>query len=269
MALISMLLPYFNRKEYLKVSLDSFQYFYKDNDIEFIIVDDGSAKQHAIDNLVSEYSNLNIRLIRIENKTGTNPSRPYNVAARNATGKILLLSSPEITHTSSIIETLNVMGEMAKDDYFIFSVFCPTEPDFTARMLKEELFVDKLEYIKSSQWKIHDPPTTGAFSNKFGSWYLHSKHRPTHLNFLTAISTEKYYELCGFDERFVGTGYDDNEFLDRVIPGANIRYCDEFEAIHINHPPVYGSDNPISNQNLYHSIKSGKIDKWNNVKWGL
>lgn len=269
---VSVLLPYYNRKEYLEVSLDSFTHFYSGQDIEFIIVDDGSDPRHQLNGVVDQYDKINIKLIRLDNKIGANPSRPYNVAARHAKGEILILSSPETIHTKSILNEANLFDGMSYNDYLCFSVFCPTQPAVTSRLLAKETFDQKLSYIDSIRNSFHTEvgsPPLASFANQHGSWYLHSTHRPSHLNFLTAICARKYNDLCGFDERFVGTGYDDNEFLDRVLPNALIKYYDGFEAIHVNHPPVYGTGNPISNQQMYSSIKTGMIGKWTDKGWGL
>jgi glycosyltransferase involved in cell wall biosynthesis len=269
---VSLLLPYFNRKEYLKVSLDSFRHFYSFDDLEIVIVDDGSSSQHRVEDLVAKYTDLNIKLIRISNKIGTNPSRPYNVAARHATGSVLMLSSPEIVHTRNILTESNKFNDMSYDDYLCFSVFCPTNPGVTSRLISDEPFDSKLEFINSIRNNFHlnvGTPPQAPFANEHGSWYLHSAHRATHLNFLTAILAKKYNDICGFDERFVGTGYDDNEFLDRILPNSIIKYYDSFEAIHVNHPPAYGSGNPISNHYLYESIKTGLSNRWASERWGL
>lgn len=274
MKTLSFLLPYFNRKEYILPTLSSYLHFYKEyKNIEFIIVDDCSDEKERLEDTISSFTSqgLNIKLIRLSNKVGKNPARPYNIAARNSSGDIFILSSPEIMHTNDIVKTSD-FDNFGTNDYWFYSVFCPTDRDVTKRMIAPETYLSKEEFLNDLKGKINAQPGTNgkpSFANEHGSWYLHSSYRPSNLNFLAAISREKYFKIKGFDERLTGTGYDDDEFLFRARQESNIKYFDDFVAIHINHPPVYGSGNPVSNIKMYNAICKGEISRWNDDNWGL
>jgi hypothetical protein len=106
-----------------------------------------------------------------------------------------------------------------------------------------------------------------SYNNRFGSWYTHSIYRPTGLNFLAALTRNKFYELSGFDERFRnGTGFDDDEFRDRLLESGTIfNYIDNAIGVHINHEIVNNLP-PTTNQDLYNITR---IDKYlKNELWG-
>lgn len=276
---VSIILPYYNRKEYLTASLDSFLHFYgkwKYN-LEVIIVDDGSSPEHRLESLIASYADLPIKLIRIDNKRGRNPALPYNRGVRGATGEILLLSSPEIVHTTDIFKTAD-FDELTDKDYWCFSVFCPTDVEFNCQMIDRsqgtlagDYFTHKRYLFEKTKHKMYeDLGANGrnSFNNFWGSWYLHSKYRPSNLNFCVALTKKRYEEIRGFDERMISSGYDDTEILERLLPSMRIQYFDDFVGLHLNHPPTYEDKNPIGNKDLYEKIKNGSVPRWNNDDWG-
>lgn len=256
---VSIVLPYYNRKQYLKVTLDSFEYYYSDKkDLQIVIVDDGSNLDNVLDDLVCLY-NLNIKLIRIENKKGINPCYPYNVGVRNSDGNIIVLSSPEIFHTRNIFKISNNFEKLTNYNYLQFSVFCVTDKDIKNVLLSDNRpFVAKEVFINS---KIP------YFYKNFGTWYTHGKIKNDCFNFLSACTRDTYFNLSGFNEVFVkGTGYDDTDFRDRLLRyiNNNVVWYDDFVAIHIDHPACSNDNN--TNFLLYNELKN-KIYKKNDM-WG-
>jgi len=265
---VSIILPYYNRKKHILNTLESFNYFYGDKYkdlLEIVIVDDTSNQEHRLEDSLN--FNLNIKLIRLENKNGINPCYPYNVGVRESSGDIIILSSPETFHTTNIFKITNNFEELNNNTYLLLSVFCLT--DLT---LVDQLFENFDKNIKQfNENKFLFKENLGefgySFNNKYGSWYLHSEIRHSGLNFFTALTKEKYYEISGFDERFrFGTGYDDDEFRDRLIQsGISFIYYDDALGIHVNHEIVNNSP-PTTNHNLYQETKVNKYLK-NNL-WG-
>jgi glycosyltransferase involved in cell wall biosynthesis len=265
----SFLLPYYNRKEFIVATLDSFEYFYGGRtDFEVIIVDDVSADNHRLEDVLNNYS-FKIILKRLLVKNGINPCVPYNVAARLASGENLILTSPETLHTSSILDVVDREG-LRETECLVFSVFCPTEESWNDRLLRPGSFPAKMEWFDGIRHHMYEGLGEGnrpPFNNLYGSWYLHSQHRPSNLNFLTVIKKDVYEQIGGFREEFrFGTGYDDNDFLDRLqVEIKEFRYFDAACALHLNHRPVH-SGNPTSNYDLYHRLK-GQTYTYND-KWG-
>lgn len=249
--MVSIILPYYNRLPLLINTMRSFEHFYIDKDVEVIIVDDGSSDEHRLDN--REFK-IKTKIIRIENKNGINPCYPYNVGVRHSSGDILILSSPETFHTRDMFSITNNFDMLNNDTYLLFSVFCLTQSNMINEILNESNFNVVIKNVNDNMSKFYMNLGENGypFNNNFGSWYLHSQIRSTGLNFFTAITREKYYGMSGFDERFrFGTGFDDNEFKDRLlISNTKFIYYDEAIAIHINHEVVNNSS-PTTNHILY------------------
>ena len=104
MSKVSIILPYYNRKALILLTLKSFEHFYCEQDVEVVIVDDGSDDDHRLEDSLD--FNLDIKLIRLDNKNGINPCYPYNVGVRESSGDILILSSPETFHTTNVFRNI-------------------------------------------------------------------------------------------------------------------------------------------------------------------
>jgi glycosyltransferase involved in cell wall biosynthesis len=263
---VSIILPYYNRKDLILHTLKSFEYFYYNKDIEIVIVDDVSSDEHRLENEIN--FNLDIKLIRLENKTGINPCYPYNVGVRESTGDIIILSSPETFHTSSIFDMSDNFKDLNDNTYLLFSVFCLTN-QVLINEFKNSNFDVTLELFSEISPNLYNNLGENgySFNNNFGSWYTHSIHRPSGLNFFTALTRNKYYELSGFDERFRGgTGFDDDEFKIRLLEsGVEFKYNDDVVGIHINHEVVNNMP-PTTNQNIFDISRTNKYVK--NELWG-
>jgi len=264
--MVSIILPYYNRKPLLLKTLQSFEYFYHNKDIEVIIVDDGSSEEHRLD---GHQFNIKTKIIRIENKNGINPCYPYNVGVRHSSGDILILSSPETFHTKDMFKITNNFNGLNNNTYLLFSVFCITQNDMINEVLTEPDFNLVANKMRNNIPKFYSYLGENGypFNNNFGSWYLHGQIRPSGLNFFTAITREKYYDMSGFDERFrFGTGFDDDEFKNRLIEtGTKFIYYDDAVAIHVNHEVVNNSQ-PTTNQIVYQNSMINKYQK--NDEWG-
>jgi glycosyltransferase involved in cell wall biosynthesis len=258
---VSIIMPYYNRIDKIKKTLDSFQHFYGNiKNIEVVVVDDGSSKYHKLDNLITKYT-FSIKLINLHMKskpTEVNPCYPYNVGVKHSIGNIIILSSPETFHTSNMFEVTNNFEKLNDNSYLLLSTFCCTNSNIIDMITNnnyelsndiKNLFISKLgEGTFSNGVKRPD------FNNEYGSWYLHSKYKKSGLNFFTCLTRNLYYKLCGFDEKYrYGTGYDDNEFLERlksIVPETNFVYYDNAISIHIDHEIVHDLP-PTLNEHIY------------------
>jgi len=249
---VSLILPYYNRKELLKKTLDSFQYFYQnDPHLEIVIVDDYSNEECRVEDLIKKYD-LNILLVRIQQKNGINPCYPYNLGVRQSKGNIIVLSSPETFHTTNMFKVSDNFEELSDKTYLQFSVFC---------LVKEMEEIDKKKFYENLG------ETGYPYANRYGSWYTHSKIQSSCLNFFSAITRSNYIRLSGFDERFrYGTGYDDEDFKLRVLNLINkVIWFDGAEAIHIDHE-IVDNQPPTTNQDVFNKTRKD-IYKFNS-NWG-
>jgi glycosyltransferase involved in cell wall biosynthesis len=269
--MISIILPYYNRKQLLYVTLESFVYFYSNESIEVVIVDDCSDDDNRVDRvdrIESKYP-FPIRLIRINNKNGINPCLPYNVGVRQSTGNIIVLTSPETLHTKSMFETSNDFKLLNDTTYLQFSVFCLTKKDLKSVLIGNEPFNLKLETLNNNKKYFYNNLGEYGypFNNSFGSWYTHSIIRPSCLNFMSALTRKTYYRMGGFDERFrFGTGFDDEEFRNRILKITGTIWYDDFVAVHIDHEAV-GGMSPTTNEKVF--INSKRQPYQANENWGI
>lgn len=249
---VSIILPYYNRKMLLEETLNSFQHFYCDNpQLEIVVVDDCSDEESRIEELIKQYE-LDIHLIRIQQRTGVNPCYSYNVGVRQSTGDIIVLSSPEIFHTENMFEISDDFEKLSDKVYFQFSVFC---------LVKRMIVFDKRVFVENMGRAGY------SYANEYGSWYTHSRYRPSCLNFFSALTRDNYYKLSGFDERFRhGTGYDDEEFKLRVLELVDsIIWFDEAVAVHVNHEIVNNLP-PTTNFSVFQRTRKN-LYKFND-EWG-
>jgi glycosyltransferase involved in cell wall biosynthesis len=264
--MVSIILPYYNRKDLVLQTLRTFEHFYSDKDLEVVIVDDMSDEEHRLEDSLD--FNLNINLVRLEEKTGINPCYPYNVGVRESSGDILILSSPETFHTNNMFELTNDFEGLNDDTYFLFSVFCLTHDNVIESIGSSEIG-DALNIVNAVKAKFYQNLGENGypFNNNYGSWYTHSVHRDSGLNFFTAITRNRFYELSGFDERFRGgTGFDDDEFRDRLYEsGVEFKYVDDVLGIHVDHAIVNDMP-PTTNSKVYSQTRTDKYEK--NDLWG-
>ena len=268
----SILLPTYNRKKLLYNTLESFNYFYKcNNNLEIVIVDDCSNSENSFENVENDFDKLNIKHVRINQKYGFNPSLAYNVAARNASNDILVLSSPETLHTTNFLELCNNFENFDESSYYLFSVFCLTHQEYKKFLLNSNPIEEKIALVDSIKHNfIENLGCNGySFNNDFGSWYLHEIHRPSKLNFFTAMHKNVYHEMSGFNQAFMkGTGYDDADFLLRLEPYIKTyTWFNEAYAIHIDHD-LAAKIPQNSNVNLFESLRKNQTYKKNNL-WGI
>lgn len=269
--IVSIILPYYNRREYLKATLDSFEHYYSDReDFQIVIVDDGSDLDDQVNDIIGQY-NLWIKLIIIENKRGINPCYSNNVGVRYSDGDIIVLSSPEVMHTCDMFELSNNFEKLTDGSYLQFSVFCVTETGIRSTLLDDEVaFKTKESLIRGNVPNFYNNLGCNgdSFNNNMGSWYTHSKIRNNCFNFLSACTRDTYFNLSGFNEAFVvGTGYDDADFRDRLLKyvNNNVIWYDDAVAIHIDHPTCSSDNN--TNYFLYDKLRNEVYEK--NDTWGL
>ncbi len=215
----SIVMPYLNRFKQLKLTLDSFEFLYKDrDDFEVIIVQD--EKDTTIFKYM-EYSFL-VRLSPSLSRGNYNPAPLFNQGVSVAVGDIIILTSPEILHTNDILKGLD-------------EVFVGMDSD--------------LKYVlcgcKSQGTKLE--------------WYQHSVHRNKQYHFCSAMSKRFYLSIGGFDDRYgQGIAYEDDDFIKTInqVQGIEIVYRDDLIAYHQYHDkisirvPGY-SDKLLKNKHYY------------------
>jgi glycosyltransferase involved in cell wall biosynthesis len=102
--MISVVMPYWRRKEALEKTLSQYKKLYSDfKSLEIIIVDDGSPEPATIEGQWP----WPISVIRLPKKGGAlNPCIPFNVGATAAYGDILCITNPEVIHQVPILRDM-------------------------------------------------------------------------------------------------------------------------------------------------------------------
>lgn len=258
-ARVSIILPYFERPDLLSASLRSFQTLYSTSQVEVVIIDDAS-RFDLRPTFPHDFS-LPIKLVTIVNKDGINPCTPINAGVRAASGDLILLSSPEIVHTRSIFSR----GEdtiPSKTECWFYNVFAITNQSINSELIKTNTHKDFMRIYSTFEDDLEKDLGLNGYiwANSFGSWYSHSIHRRTDLNFLSLMQRDSFLRVGGFNERYRrGSGFDDNEFRRRLVTwGFSFKYLDSSPAIHLYHEEVstradfnFGIN---SNERLYNSL---------------
>lgn len=110
---ISVVMSYYNRKQLLLNTLESFKQ-YDGIDYEVIVVDDASSDEHRLEDVPG------IKLIRVdpEDKTWVNPCIPFNMGFSYTIGDVVVLQNPECRHEGNILQY--VMDNISDDNYLAF-----------------------------------------------------------------------------------------------------------------------------------------------------
>jgi len=247
---ISVVMAYYNRKTRLKTTLDSMcNSRFPSTEFEVVIVDDGSDQEHRVEDLVSLYP-FDIRVIRVEpeDKWYCNPCIPFNKGFDAAKGEIVIIQNPECCHVGDVLSLAN---NTKANQYLNFHAYSLSEEE--TELLTKESLVD----ISSLPFKLKD---IGMGREGNSGYYNHHQFRPVGFHFCSAITKEDLNDLGGFDERYAkGTGYDDNEFLQRILKKKmNFVFITNPLVLHQNHYSMSGEGNfqtALINKEIFERIK--------------
>ena len=113
-------MTYYKRIRELRNTLRSFRES-KHNDFEVIIVDDATGDgEHDSKNIVNEFSDLDIKLIRInaEDKWWPNTCIAFNTGFDRASGEIIILQNAECFHNGDVISY--TADNLKENKYFTY-----------------------------------------------------------------------------------------------------------------------------------------------------
>lgn len=244
---ISIVIPYYNRLNLLRYTLDSiFQSKY--SNYEIIIVDDASDDYIELKKIEKQFNNIKIININKEDKgERTNPSVPLNRGIKAATGEILVIQNPESYHVGDVLTYTN--RNLNRDDYFVF----PTYNLHTENANSIFINIDSktLEEIK----KIPK-------NNDWLEWFQHPEYRNCKYHFCVSTYKNNVDIIGGFDEEYAnGVCFDDDDFVFKIesVGKFNLKSLYPTESpfiVNLYHPP--SSSNGILSQPDTNVIKQ----KW-------
>lgn len=217
---LSIATAYFNRKKLFMKTLDSINLSKYAEDIEVIVVDDGSDEEHRLEDIVENYK-FPINLIRLEKKKKwyINPCIPFNKAFKEAKADLVLIQNPECFHYGDVVKTS--IENTTDDNYLSFSCYALDDED--TNTLHEGKMFETINEASNEGYKK--------------GWYNHSKINPRPYHFAACITKKNLEDLGGFDEKYAkGIGFDDDEFLYRVCKkGLTVHIGDSPFVIHQCH----------------------------------
>jgi glycosyltransferase involved in cell wall biosynthesis len=230
--LLSIVLPYFNKRQLLLNTLKSIEHFQKSYPIEVIIVDDTSSQR--IDDVPSMFSSLNINLIVVRRNpvTWRGPVIAYNMGFNAARGDVIMINGTDCLHMGDIIGY--VFNHFEPYSYLSFSAY-------RGASLPDGIF-DNLDWDDNVALKnVYGHFNLGEKNN----WHVHSRFLYYLIPFVAVLWRKDMETLSGMDERFeLGIGFDDNDFIERVQNlGLDTILLDNPFCVHQKHPPtVYSND---------------------------
>jgi glycosyltransferase involved in cell wall biosynthesis len=207
--LISIIMGYYNRKSQLSFTLETIliQYNKYKHNLEVIIVDDGSDKQHHLNDMISNYP-FPIKLIVInkEDKSWMNPVISYNVGIENASGDIIIFQNPEVCHIGDVIQyTLENIND---ENYIVYSVY-------SMKSFQDNLLIVK-EYKQNGMDFLLEKYKNKPYHKEY-DWYSHTVYQNRRYHFLSAMTRKTLERIGGFDPDFYdGYCYDDDDFRNRI-----------------------------------------------------
>lgn len=226
---ISIVMGYFNRKPQLLFTLATIAKSVVKDEIEVIIVDDGSSDDHILSQDDLDFP-FTIRVFRIDpkSKTWINPVIPYNLGISKAQGEWIILQNPEVCHVGDVCAYVSsadqslyhVMRVWALDKTVPKEVYQPV-------LLGNNPFPHAFLMCRRS-WK-------GGWG---GSWYTRLKHPERAFHFCSAIHRSVLSKIGGFNPVMAdGCWYDDNELLCRIRRVSSVHFpLKHVMGIHQWHP---------------------------------
>ena len=230
-------------------TLDSYLKYYDPDTIELCVVEDmPRTGEPTAERILKKYPfRYQYRLVDRRSGAWNNPAPLYNVAASMASHSIIGLTNPENLHMGPVFT--HAVSSLRDNEYLVYAC---ASIDFTPKSLSE----------CESLW---DKP---GYRTELGghSWYIHSKHYPRLLHFMSVMNASDYCSIGGFDEEYEnGYCYEDDDFVRRVKKhGMKISIVDDPFVIHQFHSRGHHSTvmNGVcglqKNKDLF-------ISKWGNV----
>lgn len=253
MSLVSILITTFKREKLLFWGLDSIAKQDNPYKTEVIVLNDGVEDES--ENICKQFEDrLDINYIfTASNKESLDkwrvPGFALNIGAKKAKGDYLFISCAEMFHFNDCIKLMTEELIMKPKILAIPNGRDDLDSNFLTRVMQTD-----------GNPNISDFNRCGALN--------------VLIPFLMGCSKENYFEIGGYDEDFIGVGFEDNDFVERMISSGCKYFNTEAVAVHLYHPRVHGHNNNtirqgmILNQNLLVS-RRGTIKRNIGKEWGV
>jgi len=225
--LVSIVMTYFERASQLRATLESFAYHGYGQEVEVVIVDDGSVKEKA--QIADGLYAFAVKTIYLDPKRKwySNACVPFNIGFASAIADLIVIQNAECLHYHNVVNY--ALSHLSEANYLSFS--CYSIDENATREL--ESWSSKELRLPTIEMNHVGPPDRDGSDG----WYNHSRYNPLGYHFCSAIRRSNLAKLRGFDERYAyGVGYDDNELLERVkrLP-LSVLIVDDIVVVHQYH----------------------------------
>lgn len=255
---ISLVMATFERSFQLALGLGSITYKYNHLDLEIIVVDDGmfSEEKYSAKYWCDNYrkSGLNIKYIfagqrNVNGIVKRNPCFANNIAVKQSSGDIIVLSCPEIYHLNNCLDF--IVDPLLKNKRLL------TIPEF---MYFEDTtaFSESIDTEKASLSLL----TIGDTGKE-----------AVEMPFLMGMWRDEFISIGGYDEDLIGYAGDDNDLVERLQWNGCKHFRTPAQIVHLYHGPRCDSqahfENPAWVYN-YNVRKAGRGKIVRNVgrEWG-
>jgi GT2 family glycosyltransferase len=244
---VSIVTAYYNRKKLFLNTLKSIESSSKKDQIEIIVVDDGSSDDERLEDIVDNYS-FPINLIRIEpkDKKHLNSCIPFNKGFNEAKGDIIMIQNPECYHYGDVVKA---SIDLNKNEYFVFHCY---SLNFNETKM--------LDYNDIGNIILQN---RSANFNGDSGYYCHQQFNPRPFHFCSVINKNDLMELRGFDERYAyGMDYEDNEIVERIKrKKIKIKFIESPKVLHQWHYNEKSKvTSSISNRDLFFNFTLRESD---------
>ena len=251
--LVSVILSTYNRPDALRLVLGGYVHV-ESPAFEVIVADDGSGPETAaaVDRFASTV-NFRVHHVR-QDDDGFRLAAIRNLAVRAARGRVLVFTDGDCVPFPS---TLGVHASRCAPGRAVAGERCGLDEEETADVLAAQVI--SADLFERTYQRERGRLSRLAWKNLFYR-ATRSKPRPKLGTCNAAVHRDDFERVNGFDERFVGWGYEDED-LARRLRHAGVRIVDAvrqslvlhlFHKVHESHRP-----NARSSPN-YHYFKTGR-----------
>lgn len=213
---VSLIMSSFNRYQLLELGLKSIVRYKPSFPLEIVVVNDGDNDE--TESICKKYEKfLRIKYIFTGQRHAfelvmRNPAIPNNVAIKQASGDIVILTNPEILHLNGAIDL----------------IIAPLLKNKKLMSIPEGIYFDNTGDYTNGLLKRKDIPLTSLKYDK----------RAPMMPYLFGIWKSELEAIGGYDEELIGYGSDDNDLCERLESNGCKYYTVKASAVHLYHGKV-------------------------------
>ena len=249
----SVIIPFYHRSDEFWTSLISYRNWYPGrDDYELIVIEDKANIEDEFEHgkllgAIESFPDINIKLLASPVGNQPNPVIARNLGSREASGEILIHTSPEIYHTMDILSEFDKLFK----NHNAPVGWGPSHPDWKIPSKQNKYSVLSniyvvcackscfLEHKRVSKYEYLNPTPNPDFP-----WYQHTEYNNRILHWYSAMLKSTYLNIGGFDEKYSEfISYDDDDFRENVKQNKIEIVCrDDLVVIHVEHPRNHQKD---------------------------